>query len=98
MAILVDHMHDVKRGGHWPYRRAAHMVSTKSFAELHEFASSIGLTRAWFQGDHYDITTQKHLLARDAGAEEVHARDLISRMKRSEGKHPNKIIKDAVTS
>ena len=91
MTILIDHMRDVRRGGHWPFRRAAHMVSTKSFAELHDFASQLGLKSEWFQGDHYDITTAKHREARDMGAVEVHTRELIRKMKKSQAKISGKL-------
>lgn len=86
MAILVDHMRDVKRGNGWPYRRAAHMVSDKSFEELHDFAHRLGLQKSWFQGDHYDISTAVHREARDMGAEEVHQRDLVKKMRKSKAK------------
>lgn len=36
----------------------AHLLAD-SPEELHTFAQSIGLQRSWFQGDHYDIGTQR---------------------------------------
>lgn len=36
--------------------------------ELHVFAEAIGLKRAWFQGDHYDVCQSKRKEAIDLGA------------------------------
>jgi hypothetical protein len=50
MAILVDEPIWRWRGQRW-----AHLASDASHEELHAFACSLGLRRAWFQGDHYDV-------------------------------------------
>lgn len=54
MAIYVDDEQIPWRGKLW-----CHLVAD-SLAELHEFAISIGLKRAWFQAKsvypHYDVT------------------------------------------
>ena len=39
--------------------------------ELHEMAARIGMTRAWFQGDHYDLTPSRRELAVKHGAREA---------------------------
>lgn len=39
--------------------------------ELHRMADTIGVDRKHFQGDHYDITAGKRILAIRAGAELV---------------------------
>lgn len=61
----------------------AHMVSTQSLDELHEFAKGIGLKRAWFQNKkipHYDLTTRRKIQqAMDAGAKLVRPRELSRR-------------------
>jgi hypothetical protein len=47
-------------------------------AELHAFAASIGLRRAWFQDKvlpHYDVTDTKRVLAIKAGAQSVSWRE-----------------------
>lgn len=36
--------------------------------ELHAMADKIGVSRKWFQGDHYDIAKSKRALAIQAGA------------------------------
>jgi len=61
-----------------------HLVSDESFEELHAFARRIGLNRAWFQGDHYDIwgsITSRALLS---GAVAVSAREIVKRRVRHE--------------
>ena len=53
MTVLVD-------AAIWPFegRKWAHLVSDKSFEELHEFAKQLGIPRRAFQGDHYDVPTE----------------------------------------
>jgi 8-oxo-dGTP pyrophosphatase MutT (NUDIX family) len=46
----------------------AHLVSDTSFEELHDFAARIGLPRAAFDGDHYDISQQRFGVCVAAGA------------------------------
>lgn len=51
-----------------------HLSSTPDdadFAELHRLAAHIGMRRAWFQGDHYDLTPGRRRLAVRAGAVEI---------------------------
>lgn len=58
------------RTGH----RWAHLSSTPDdavFAELHAFADRIGMRRAWFQDDHYDLSPVKRAMAVKLGATEV---------------------------
>lgn len=61
-------------------RAWCHMVSDTSVTELHEFAARIGLKRAWFQEDHYDLVATKRLLALQLGAQPVASRVLAARM------------------
>lgn len=42
--------------------------------ELHDVAQKIGLKRAWFQGNHYDLTPARRALAVRAGAIEATSR------------------------
>jgi hypothetical protein len=44
--------------------------------ELHAMAESIGMRRSWYQGDHYDLTSERRILAVKKGAVEVTSRDL----------------------
>lgn len=63
----------------WPYRgtKYCHMMVGKDddLQELHDFAASIGLKRAWFQDrpthPHYDLSPTKRALAVRNGATEV---------------------------
>lgn len=64
-----------------------HLVSDKSFAELHRFAKLIGLKRCWFHsGTHYDFPrrNQGKLVgaAVQAGAQVVSTREIARRRKK----------------
>ena len=76
MAILIDQ-------AVWPWRgrRWAHLVSDRSYDELHEFADRLGMPRRAFQGDHYDIPDFLHSRAVHLGAEFVDARILARRLR-----------------
>ena len=65
----------------WRGRRWAHLVSDESYDELHEFALAIGLEVRWFQGDHYDVPSDIRLVAIEAGATPVGARELLRRLR-----------------
>lgn len=76
MAILVD-------PAIWPWRGRvwAHLVSDTSYDELHEFAARLGLPRRVFQGDHYDVPAAVREQAVALGAQEVPARELVTRLR-----------------
>ncbi|MCC5947422.1 MAG: DUF4031 domain-containing protein [Nitriliruptoraceae bacterium] len=76
MAILVD-------PAVWPHRgrRFAHLVSDRSYDELHAFADRLGLQRRWFQGDHYDVPDTVRAQAIALGAEAVSAEELVRRLR-----------------
>lgn len=76
MAILID-------AAIWPARgrRFAHLVSDRSLGELHAFAAELGLERAWFQGDHYDLPEELRPIAIAHGAEPVSASELVRRLR-----------------
>ncbi len=57
-----------------------HLVSDVSIDELHFFALYLGLKRAWFQGDHYDLKPLLRELAIELGASQVSSKELIIRM------------------
>jgi hypothetical protein len=67
----------------WPWRgrRWAHLVSDVSYDELHTFAARLGIPRAGFQGDHYDVPADYRERAIELGAEPVDARDLVRRLR-----------------
>jgi len=68
----------------WRRRYWCHLVSDLSLDELHEFAHRLGIRRAWFQGDHYDITANKREHALLLGAVSVTSRELAQRRRRRE--------------
>lgn len=76
MAILVDACRWEWRGRLW-----CHLVSDHSLEELHHFAGGLGIPRAAFQGDHYDIHGDLRELAIEYGAEPVDSRDLVRRIR-----------------
>jgi len=79
--IFVDNMR-------FPFGRMkmCHMWTNENVAELHEFASKIGLRRRWFQDDprlpHYDVCLSIRKKAIELGAIEVSARDMVKFMKK----------------
>ena len=77
MAAYVDNVRIAWRGRHW-----CHLVAD-SLDELHEFAHTLGLKRAWFQAHaslpHYDITVEVRGVALFRGAVAADRRTLISR-------------------
>lgn len=77
--ILVDPLRQYAKSPLGP-REWCHMVSDASFIELHEFAEKVGMKRAWFQGDHYDLVTSRRARAVELGAQEVDSQELVRRM------------------
>ncbi|WP_232064315.1 DUF4031 domain-containing protein [Undibacterium sp. YM2] len=66
----------------WQGRQWCHLVAD-SLDELHLFAKSLGLKRAWFQAHaslpHYDVTVEVRIVALSRGAMPADRRTLISR-------------------
>lgn len=56
-------------------------MSDTDYRELHAFAARLGLRRAWFQGDHYDIPADVREAAVALGAVPVSARELVQRLR-----------------
>jgi predicted kinase len=79
MAILVDELREYQ-DVRLPFSRWCHMATDGSFEELHEFAARLGLRRAWFQRDHYDLPAHGRAAAVALGAEEVPTGELLLRM------------------
>jgi len=79
MAILVDELREYP-GVELPFTVWCHMASDAGFGELHEFAARLGLRRAWFQRDHYDLPAHGRAAAVALGAEEVATGELLLRM------------------
>lgn len=66
MTVYIDDMYKFPMG---QFRRMkmSHMIAD-SDDELHAFAARIGMSREWFQGDHYDVSKAKRDLAIALGA------------------------------
>lgn len=79
----------------WPYRGHlwAHLVSDHSYEELHAFASRLGIERARFQGDHYDVPADLRAAAIAAGAVPVSARELVHRLRAAGLRQRSKIAR-----
>lgn len=63
----------------WPAhgRLWSHLVSDRSYAELHDFAAAQGVPRRAFEGDHYDVPQERYEQLVAAGARPVGGRDLV---------------------
>src|SRR5215208_366679 len=79
MAILVDELREYP-GVRLPYTSWCHLTTDGDFEELHAFALRLGLRRAWFQRDHYDLPAHGRAAAVALGAEEVATGELLLRM------------------
>ena len=79
MAVLVDELREYPDAG-LRFTVWCHMATDASFEELHAFAARLGLRRAWFQRDHYDLPAHARAAAVALGAEEVATAELLRRM------------------
>ena len=57
-----------------------HLASDTSFDELHAFARALGIPERGFDGDHYDVPTERRHDAIAAGAQPVTSRELVARL------------------
>ncbi|MFJ9618284.1 DUF4031 domain-containing protein [Streptomyces noursei] len=66
----------------WPGhgRMWSHLVSDRSFDELHRFASVLGAPPRAFERDHYDLPAERYDDAVRAGAVEVGSKELVRRL------------------
>ena len=79
MAILVDELREYPDVA-LPFTSWCHMTTDGELDELHAFAARLGLRRAWFQRDHYDLPPHGRAAAVALGAEEVPTTELLLRM------------------
>ncbi len=91
MAILVDELREYP-GVALPFTVWCHMATDGSFDELHEFAARLGLRRAWFQRDHYDLPAHGRAAAVALGAEEVATGELLLRMAGARGERARRRV------
>ena len=73
MTIYIDPPIWPGHGGLW-----SHMISDRSYEELHTFASRIGIPRRGFERDHYDVISERYDLALAAGAQPVRSREIVT--------------------
>ena len=66
----------------WPARGRmwSHLISDASFAELHTFAELLGAPRRGFDGDHYDLPSDRFAEAVWLGATVVSPREIVARL------------------
>lgn len=83
MSVYVDSLEDrgwVMRGR--PIRSSHLFTDSVDLEELHRFAESIGMRRAWFQtaraAPHYDLTPSRRAEAVRLGAIEVGRREAVA--------------------
>ncbi len=69
----------------WPNHGTvfAHLISDTSTAELHAFATSIGVPQRAFDGDHYDVPVEYVARAVAAGATVVEAAEIVRRLRQA---------------
>jgi hypothetical protein len=75
VTILIDTPAVPSRGRLW-----SHLASDTSFAELHEFARTLGIPERGFDRDHYDVPEEWYDAVVEAGAEPVTSRELVQRL------------------
>ncbi len=55
----------------------SHLISDRSYEELHAFAATLGLPRRAFDSDHYDVIAERYDAALRAGARPVSSREIV---------------------
>ncbi|WP_298801976.1 DUF4031 domain-containing protein [uncultured Pseudokineococcus sp.] len=75
MAVLVDPPRWPAHGREW-----SHLVSDVSLDELHAFARRVGIPARGFEGDHYDVPSERLADLQAAGATLVPAGELLRRL------------------
>ena len=74
--ILIDPPDVAGHGRLW-----SHLASDTSYAELHAFADLLGIPRRAFDGDHYDVPSERYAEVVAAGAAPVGSRELVARLR-----------------
>ncbi len=74
MTVYVDDMYKYPMG-RFRRMKMSHMIADTE-AELHAMADKIGLSRRWYQGDHYDVAMATRAVAVANGAQEISMREL----------------------
>lgn len=74
MTVYVDDMYKYPMG-RFRRMKMSHMIADTE-DELHAMADLIGLSRRWYQGDHYDVSMGLRAAAVTNGAKEITWREL----------------------
>ena len=63
----------------WPGhgRLWSHLISDRSYDELHAFAAILDLPESAFDNDHYDVVAERYAAALQAGARPVSSREIV---------------------
>ena len=84
MAVYVDYLMTCIPNRNWRWSESCHLIAD-SVEELHVFAASIGMRRAWFQNDsrlpHYDLNKNRRRVAVTKGAIELDRRQFVEKMR-----------------
>ena len=73
--ILIDPPNAAGHGRLW-----SHLVSDTSYAELHDFARTLGIPERGFDRDHYDVPAEWYDQVVAAGAVPVSSREIVARL------------------
>ncbi len=68
----------------------SHLVSDASYAELHEFARSVGLSERAFDRDHYDVPDALYEVVVAAGAVPARSREIARRLRAAGLRRPKR--------
>jgi hypothetical protein len=55
----------------------SHLISDRSYQELHDFAARIGIPQRGFERDHYDVIAERYAVALAEGAQPVSSREIV---------------------
>jgi len=69
----------------WPGhgRLWSHMISDTSYAELHDFAATVGIPPRAFERDHYDVIAERYEALVAAGAHRATSREIVAMLHRA---------------
>ena len=78
MTVFIDPPTWPGHGRFW-----SHLISDTSYAELHDFAASVGLPPRAFERDHYDVIADRYEAVVAAGAQRATSREIVARLHRA---------------
>jgi hypothetical protein len=99
VSVYIDKLFTTRQTPRWPFSQSCHMIAD-SVEELHAFAATLGLRRAWFQRQppHYDLTSGKRWEAMHRGAIEISRRELVTRLRASRAQHDIDTLPSPITT